>query len=152
MNHPRRGPRPGQFMALSADKTHLVNTFSNKPVYINGEDAFDLAVQLSSNSDIDAYLADRASRGINLIWVALGDNAYHDPKGSQKNALGRAPWGENANFTNENPSYWAHVDDVVRRAGAYGITVLAGRHSQAPLADAPKAAVIARTSRAPRMP
>ena len=120
------GAPPGQFMALSADKTHLVNTFSNKPVYVNGEDTFDLAVQLSSNSDIDTYLADRASRGINLIWVALADNAYHDPKGSQKNALGQSPWGGNANFTNENPSYWAHVDDVVRRAGAYGITVLAG--------------------------
>jgi hypothetical protein len=120
------GTGPGQFMALSADKTHLVNTITNKPMFITGEDAFDLAVQLSSNSDIDAYLSDRASRGFNLIWVALADNAYHDSAGNQNNALGQNPWGGNADFTNEDPGYWAHVDYVIQRAGAYGITVLAG--------------------------
>ncbi len=115
-----------QFMTLSADKTHLVNTFTNKPVFINGEDAFDLAVQLANNSDIDTYLSDRASRGFNLVWIALADNAYHDPVGSQKNALGQDLWGGKADFTNEDPSYWAHVDYVIRRAAVYGITVLAG--------------------------
>jgi hypothetical protein len=120
------GTAPGQFMTLSADKTHLVNTFTNKPVFINGEDAFDLAVQLANNSDIDTYLSDRASRGFNLIWVAVADNAYHDPVGSQKNSLGQDPWGRDADFTNEGPSYWAHVDYVIRRAAVYGITILAG--------------------------
>jgi len=120
------GMGPGQFMALSADKTHLVNTFTNKPVFITGETAYDLAVQLSSSSDIDTYLSDRASRGFNLLWVALVDNAFHDPAGSQNNALGQNPWGGNADFTNEVPSYWAHVDYIIQRAADYGITVLAG--------------------------
>ena len=120
------GTGPGQYMALSADKTHLVNTITNKPVYVNGEDAFDLAVQLSSSSDVDTYLSDRASRGFNLLWVAMVDNAYHDFVGNQNNALGQNPWGGNADFTNEDPDYWAHVDYIIQRAAAYGITILAG--------------------------
>ena len=120
------GMGPGQFIALSADRTHLVNTFTNKPVFITGEAAYDLAVQLSSGSDIDAYLSDRASRGFNLLWVALVDNAFHEPKGTQNDALGENPWGGDADFTNEDPSYWAHVDYIIQRAAAYRITVLAG--------------------------
>jgi hypothetical protein len=113
-------------MALSADKTHLVNTFTNKPVFITGESAYNLAVQLSSNSDIETYLSDRASRGFNLIWVAVVDNAYHDPQGSQKNALRQDPWSGSADFTNENEAYFSHVDYIVQRAAAHGITVMMG--------------------------
>ena len=36
------GRGAGQLMALSADKTHLINTFTNKPVFITGEAAWSL--------------------------------------------------------------------------------------------------------------
>ena len=65
----------GQFMALSADRTHLVNTFTNKPVFITGDTAYNLITQLTSDADVEAYLADRQAKGINLIWVALVDMA-----------------------------------------------------------------------------
>jgi hypothetical protein len=123
----------GQFMALSADKTHLVNTFTNKPVFITGDTAYALAVQLSSNSDIEAYLSDRQAKGINLIWVGLVDATNHgegsNGRGSTENdAFGNNPWNGGAAFTGMSSAtaYWAHVDYVLQRAAAHGITVLAG--------------------------
>ena len=116
----------GQLMVLDPTKTYLMNTFTNKPVFITGDSAFNLATQLSANSDIDTFLSDRASRGFNFIWVAVVDNAYHDPKGSQNNASGQNPWSGGADFTNENEAYFEHVDYVVQRAATYGITVLMG--------------------------
>ena len=111
----------GQFMALSADKTHLVNTFTGKPVYITGEQAYSLATNLSSNSDIELYLSTRESMGFNLISVRAVDiaNLVNYPD----NALGQPPFN-GADFTSLNEIYWEHLDNVIQRAAAHGITVL----------------------------
>lgn len=106
-------------VGLSADKRYLVDP-NNHPVFIVGESAWALVTQLS-DSDVDLYLSDRASRGFNVIWVAAVDNA------SQANPpfdhYGNAPFN-GADFTTENPAYWAHVDHVLQRAAANGIAVL----------------------------
>ena len=117
----------GQFMALSKDKSYLVNTFTNRPVFITGEQAYNLATNLSSNQDIEYYLSTRQSMGFNLIWVGAVDQAYLvDPPG---NALGQAPFdgypdGGGKAFTHMNEAYFAHLDYVIQRAAAHGITVL----------------------------
>ncbi len=123
----------GQFMALSADRTHLVNTFTNKPVFITGDTAYDLAVQLSSPADIEAYLSDRQAKGINLIWVGLVDATDHGPGShnvghTENDGFGNNPWNGGADFTGMSSAtaYWDHVDYVLQRAAAHGITVLAG--------------------------
>jgi len=118
----------GQFMALSADKTHLVNTFTNQPVFITGDTAYALAVQLSSNSDIEAYLSNRQAKGMNLIWAALVDVGFHNDGKSENDASGNNPWNRGADFTGMSSAaaYWSHVDYVLQRAAAHGITVLAG--------------------------
>ena len=123
----------GQFMALSADRSHLVNTFTNKPVFITGDTAYALAVQLSSNADVESYLSDRQAKGINLIWVGLVDATNHG-EGShnlghtENDGLGNNPWNGGADFTGMDSAtaYWAHMDYVLQRAAAHGITVLAG--------------------------
>jgi len=128
-----------QFMVLSEDRTHLVNTFTNKPVFITGDTAYNLITQLTSDADVEAYLADRQAKGINLIWVALVDFGSHGegthPPGegpgegnTQKDAFGNDPWNGAADFTGMEgaTAYWTHVDDVLKRAAAHGITVLAG--------------------------
>jgi hypothetical protein len=121
-------PAPGQFMTLSADKSHLINTFTNQPVFITGDTAYALAVQLASNSDIETYLADRQAKGINLIWVALVDYGFHGNAKIERDALGHNPWNGGADFTemSDAKAYWNHVDYVLQRAGAHGIVVLAG--------------------------
>jgi hypothetical protein len=106
-------------MVLSADNTHLVNTITHKPVFITGEAAWCLATQIS-DADVETYLADRHLRGFNLIWIAAADNAYQsDPP---KNFYGYSPF-DGADFTNEDATYWAHLDHVIQRAQADGITV-----------------------------
>jgi hypothetical protein len=112
----------GQFMVLDPTRKFLVNTTVSpaKPVFITGEDAFSLTDELS-DTDIETYLSDRASRGYNLIWIAVVDNTYNT--NPPFNALGQAPFS-GAPFTNMQEPYFEHLDHVIQRAAAYGITVL----------------------------
>jgi hypothetical protein len=112
---------PGQFMTLDATGKFLINSITGKPVFITGDDAFSLQVQLS-DGDTAFYLDDRAARGFNAIWVGLADNTYsnHPPF----DYYGNAPFN-GADFTNGNPAYWARVDRMLTLAADRGITVLA---------------------------
>jgi len=125
---PQAVGRTGQFMALSADKTYLANTFTNQPVFITGDTAYALAVQLASDSDIEAYLANRQAKGINLIWAALVDYGFHADAKTENDTAGHNPWNGGSDFTGMSSAtaYWSHVDFVLQRAAAHGITVLAG--------------------------
>jgi hypothetical protein len=140
----------GQFMALSPDKTHLVNTFTNQPVFITGDTAYALVVQLSSNSDIEAYLSNRQAKGINLIWAGLVDVGFHADAKTENDSAGNNPWNGGADFTGmvSATAYWDHVDYVLRRAAAHGITILAGTAFAATFdkCDSPYYATMASTS------
>lgn len=113
------GTGTGQFMALSPDKTHLVNTFNNKAVFVNGEAAWSLIAQLS-DEEAEVYLADRARRGFNAAIVDLDEHMYTDH--APANILGDAPFS-GAIFSTPNEVYFAHADQVISRAAAHGITV-----------------------------
>jgi Protein of unknown function (DUF4038)/Putative collagen-binding domain of a collagenase len=114
-------PAVGQLMTLDPTGRYLMNTISHKPVFITGDDAWSLQVQLS-DEDIRHYLDDRASRDFNAIWVGLVDNTYsnHPPK----DFYGSVPFN-GPDFTNENPVYWARVDQTLQWAASRGITVFA---------------------------
>jgi Protein of unknown function (DUF4038)/Putative collagen-binding domain of a collagenase len=117
-----RVPNPGrQLMTLDPAGKYLINSISNKPVFLTGDDAWSLQVQLSEE-DIRYYLDDRASRGFNALWVGLVDNTYsnHPPR----DFYGNVPF-DGPDFTNENPAYWRRVDQTLREAAARGITVFA---------------------------
>jgi hypothetical protein len=111
---------PGQRMTLSKDGKYLVNTITNKPVFITGEDAFAMNGNLS-DADLEMYLSDRASKGYNLIWISAVDNVYsvHPPRDS----LGNIPFS-GGDFLNAQEAYFAHLDYVIQRAEAYRITVM----------------------------
>jgi hypothetical protein len=114
-----RGTGPGQFMALSPDKTHLINTFTNKPVFITGDAAWSLIVQ-PSDAGVETYLADRAGRGFSAIMVNLIEHQYADH--APADFYGDAPFS-GASFSTPNEAYFAHADHVISRAAAHGITV-----------------------------
>ncbi len=120
-DQPRLPSPTGQLITLDPAGKYLVNSISKKPVFITGEDAWSLQVQLS-DEDILYYLDDRASRSFNAIWVGLIDNAYsnHPPRDFYGNTPFNGP-----DFTNENPTYWARVDKTLHEAAARGITVFA---------------------------
>jgi hypothetical protein len=113
------GTGPGQFMALTPDKTHLINTFTNKPVFITGEAAWSLIAQ-PSDADAETYLADRAARGFNAIIVNLIEHQYADH--APADFSGDAPF-IGATFSTPNEAYFAHADHVISRAAAHGISV-----------------------------
>ncbi|HWY60247.1 MAG TPA: DUF4038 domain-containing protein [Terriglobales bacterium] len=109
----------GQFMTLDPSGRFLINSTTNKPVFISGDAAWSLITQLD-DSDAEIYLSDRASRGFNYIVCSAVDNYYQS--NAPKNYYGDSPF-DGPDFTNEDANYWAHVDYVIQRAAAYGITV-----------------------------
>jgi len=106
-------------LQLSSNGKYLVDQKTGKPVFLTGEDAWSLANQVS-NADATTYIQDRCSRGYNAIWVGAADNVYQN--GAPNNYYGQAPFSGTA-FTNENESFWQHIDFVVQQAGSCGITV-----------------------------
>jgi hypothetical protein len=111
----------GQLMTLDATRKFLINSVTGKPVFITGDDAFSLQSRLSDD-DIQLYLNDRGARGFNAVWVGLVDNTYSDRP--PHDFYGNVPFN-GADFTNENPAYWARVDQTLTWAAAQSITVLA---------------------------
>ena len=110
-----------QYIGLDPTHTYLMNTATDRPQFCAGEDAWDLIVELS-NADLETYLSDRASRGYNCIWVALADNTYQT--NAPEDYYGNSPF-DGADFTNEDATYWAHVDYVLGRMATYGLTAFA---------------------------
>jgi len=90
-------------------------------VFLQGDAAWSLQVQLSDD-DIQTYLADRAAKGFNAIWVGLADNTYSDH--APADFYGNKPF-HGADFTNEDPAYWKRVDQTLTWAAERGIAVLA---------------------------
>jgi len=106
----------GQFITLDPTGRFLINSVTHKPVFILGESPWLLVTRLS-DSDVETYLSDRASRGFNYVWCEAADDYP-----TAKDYDGHPPF-DGQDFTNEDPYYWAHVDEVIRRAAAHGITV-----------------------------
>jgi hypothetical protein len=110
-------PSPNYPIQVSANGRYLVDQ-NNQPFFATGDDAWSLFTELS-NSDVETYLADRASRGYNTLWIALADNVYQS--NPPKNFYGNVPF-DGADFTDEDSTYWAHVDYLLQRTQAYGIS------------------------------
>ncbi|HVN08115.1 MAG TPA: DUF4038 domain-containing protein [Patescibacteria group bacterium] len=112
-----RAQAAGQWLTASANAKYLMNSQTGSPVFLTG-DAPQLLFTQISNADVDLYLADRAARGFNAIWVYPIDN--QDQNSAPQNFYGNVPFA-GADFTNENATYWSHVDYVLGRIQAYGL-------------------------------
>ena len=106
-------------MTLDSSGKYLMNSITKKPVFIIGEAAWTLITQLD-NSDVEFYLSDRASRGFNYVWCGAADNYYQS--NAPRNYYGYPPF-DGPDFTNEDVKYWDHVDYVIQKAAAHGVTV-----------------------------
>jgi hypothetical protein len=111
----------GQFMALDPTGKFLVNPSTGQPVWIQGDSPQAIAVQVSTE-DVETYLSDRQARGYNVLWIILHDEGDQVKK---PNDFYNDPPFTGGVFTNFGSAYWAHMDDVIRRCAAHGMTVIA---------------------------
>jgi hypothetical protein len=112
---------PVQLMELDPTGKFLVNPSTGQPVWIQGDSPQAMGVQVSTE-DVETYLADRQARGYNVVWIILhdaGDQA-HKP-----NNFYNDPPFTGGPFSHLGAAYWAHMDDVIRRCAAHGMTVVA---------------------------
>lgn len=113
------GQAPKQLMTISPNGSYLYNSYTGKAVYIVGDDAFLLPVNLCT-SDVTKFMADRAERGYNALWIGATDNIYsaHAPA----DCNGDNPF-TGSDFGTLNSSYWSFIDSVVTAASAKGIVL-----------------------------
>ena len=107
---------PAYPLKVSADGRSLVDQ-KGTPFFMVGDSPQTIMEQVSTN-DLETYLTDRAGRGFNALWIYPVDNA--DQTGAPKNYYGNVPF-DGADFTNEDPAYWALVDYELNRVAAYGM-------------------------------
>jgi Protein of unknown function (DUF4038)/Putative collagen-binding domain of a collagenase len=112
-------PNPNFPLKLSANG-HYLTTQDGTPFFIAGDTPWNIINQ-GTNSDIDTYLADRASRGFTALVVELVDNTYSTR--SPNNIDGVVPYTVPGNFSTYNPAYYDRFEYLVDRADSYGIAV-----------------------------
>jgi len=74
----------------------------------------------------EAYLADRAAKGFNLVEVMLIDHDYTSPPNPvpPANRAGEEPFRRAGDFATPNDAYFDRAVSFVRRAGEHGLGVL----------------------------
>ncbi len=116
-------------LKISSTNPRILVDQRNVPVLIVGDSPHSLFSNLSS-ADAAAYLADRAARGINSLWVNLlcvrpvegrPDGSLLDGTRPFVQALSGTKFYD---LTTPNEAYFAHVDEVLRMAATNGIVVM----------------------------
>jgi hypothetical protein len=109
---------------------------NNTPVFLVGDAPQDSFALLDKTQWI-TYLADRQSRGVNIVWVSglCGQGLSVNGTGrvgchsSMQTYDGIAPFKSGNSQTTydisaPNSAYWSRVDSYIKLAGSYGITIL----------------------------
>jgi hypothetical protein len=120
------GQVANQLVTIGANGKYLYNSITGKPMFLVGEDVFDLSTQVNQAS-VQQYFQDRASRGYNAVWMAVIDQG--DQNNKPNDYYGNGPFNGQTWFSaNENsgtgPAYWANQDWVIQQAAKLNIIVL----------------------------
>lgn len=93
-----------------------------EPFLVHGDAAWSLASALSREGAVH-YMDDRASRGVNAVIVDLVEKLL--APNAPGNAYGVDPFTTPGDLGTPNPTYFEHVDWLVREAERRGILVVA---------------------------
>jgi hypothetical protein len=107
---------PAYPLTVAPGQQYLIDQ-AGTPFYMVGDAPQTIMVQVSTN-DLETYLADRASRGFNTLWIYPVDKT--DQTAAPNNYYGTPPF-DGADFMNEDPTYWALVDYEMSRIASYGM-------------------------------
>ncbi len=122
-------------LAVAAGGRYLVDQ-AGAPFRIQGDAPWDLLVTITA-SDVDTYLADRASRGINTLLLELVEHrAYASASPAPANRNGDRPFlakvgggtysgpRDIADLSTPNDAYFAYADAVLAKVAARGMLAL----------------------------
>ena len=126
---PRVAPKAAVFpISIGADQRTFRDA-AGALFTMHGEAAWSLAVELTPQ-ELDTYLADRAQKGFNALYVNLIEHRFSGQDPAWLNRAGEAPFTGTLpsgylDFTRPNEAYWSHVDEVIDRAADRGMLVVA---------------------------
>ncbi len=119
----------GKFTAMnwSVADTHRIVDGNGNNVQINGDTVWEFAV-MTTTSDVDLYVANRAAKGVNAIIVEAIEHYFGDNTPRWRNKNGDLPFSSEIStdvpdFTDPNEDYWTHVDYIVDTCASNGIIV-----------------------------
>lgn len=116
-------------LKISSTNPHLLVDQNNAPFLMVGDSPHSLLVNLTE-SQAKFYMADRAARGFNTLWIDLLSVGYTGgpPNSSLVNGTkpftNAIPGTSSYDLTTPNEAYFAYVDEVVRMAAANGMLVI----------------------------
>lgn len=111
-------------LRASPDGRFLLDARGN-PFLIKGESAW-LALANLTEAEQEAYLADRAAKGFNLVEIMLFNHGYTEAPNPTPpaNRRGEEPFLKAKDFATPNDAYFDRAVAFVDRAAAHGLAVL----------------------------
>ena len=113
---------PAYPLKASASGRYLVDQ-NGTPFLIAGDSPQSLIVNLSE-TDADAYLADRKAHGFNTVWVNLLCVAYTGGRDDGTTYDGIAPFNTPGDLSTPNEAYFTRADHMLMLAAKYGLNVI----------------------------
>jgi len=108
-------------LKVSSNGRYLVDR-TKKPFLIVGDSPQALMVN-PSDSDAEAYFANRANLGFNAVWINLLCSTYTGGRADGSTMGGVLPFTSPMDFSKPNEAYFAHCDSIIRLAAKYGLVV-----------------------------
>jgi hypothetical protein len=110
-------------LKASANKRYLVDQ-NNQPVFLVGDSPHAMFVNLPV-SQASTYLANRASYGINVLWVEILCGSYiPNCRSDMSTQDGIVPFSTPGDISTPNPAYFSRIDQMVATAAQNGIMIL----------------------------
>ncbi len=116
-------------LKISSTNPHMLVDQDNAPFLMVGDSPHSLLANLTA-SEAKFYMADRAARGFNTVWIDLLSVGYTGGRPDSSLLNGTKPFTNTIpgtssyDLTTPNEAYFAYVDEVIRMAAANGIVVM----------------------------
>ena len=123
---PPLSAKPADFPAYplkASDNGRYLVDQNGTPTLLVGDSPHSLFVNLSPHQ-ADTYFANRASYGINAVWVEVLSNTYTAGRSDGSTYDGIIPFTTPGDMSTPNPAYFRRVDQMVRLAANHGIQIV----------------------------
>lgn len=114
--------RPLVFPLRASDNKRYLVDQGGTPVLMVGDAPHGLFTSLSE-AEAKQYFEDRAAHGVNCLWVEILVNSALGGSADAATHDGIIPFTTPNDFSTPNPKYFERIDDMVRLAARYGMTM-----------------------------